>query len=276
MNRRHTLVALLAAATLGWSATAGAQIRSADDPEASARWSKVRASLFQARPISTQADDVIAIEAPTRAEDAAIVPIAVRTRLEQRPDRYIDKVYLIIDQNPSPLSAVFQFTPDSGRADIETRVRIDEYTFVRAIAETSDGQLYMASRFVKASGGCSAPPGKDQQAALATLGRMRLQLVGEMTYDRPVLAQLMVSHPNSSGLAMDQTTRQYTPAHFVRKVEVTYAGKPVLSADLDFSISENPNLRFYFVPRGEGALKAEVVDSKDLRFEQALALRAPH
>ena len=276
MNRRRTLATLLAAATLGWSVAAGAQIRSGEDPDASPMWHKIRASLFQSRPINAQADAVIAIEAPTRAEDAAIVPIAVRTRLEQRPDRYVEKVYLIIDQNPSPLSAVFQFTPEAGRADIETRVRIDEYTFVRAIAETSDGQLHMATRFVKASGGCSAPPGKDQQAALATLGRMRLQVVGEMAYGRPVLAQLMVSHPNNSGLAMDQVSRQYTPAHFVRKVDVTYAGKPVMSADLDFSISENPNLRFYFVPRGEGALKAEVVDSKDLRFESALALRAPH
>ena len=55
-------------------------------------------------------------------------------------------------------------------------MRIDEYTFVRAIAETNDGQLYMATRFVKASGGCSAPPGKDAQEALATLGKMRLRV----------------------------------------------------------------------------------------------------
>ena len=57
--------------------------------------------------------------------------------------RYIDRLWLVIDNNPSPISAIFTFTPQSGRADIETRVRIDEYTHVRAIAETNDGQLYM-------------------------------------------------------------------------------------------------------------------------------------
>mgnify|MGYP002150436774 CR=1 FL=1 len=52
-------------------------------------------------------------------------------------------------------------------AEIETRVRVDAYSHVRAIAEASDGQLYAVTRFVKASGGCSAPAGSDAQAAAA-------------------------------------------------------------------------------------------------------------
>jgi sulfur-oxidizing protein SoxY len=263
--------ALLIGAALG----AQAAVASADNAEASPIWQKVRASLFQARPIATATDDVIALDAPTRAEDAAIVPIAIRTRLPQTPARYVEKVYLIIDNNPSPISAVFSFTPQSGRADIETRVRIDEYTHVRAIAETNDGQLHMATRFVKAAGGCSAPPGKDAQSAKATLGRMKFRVEGDGGVGRPVLAQLMISHPNDSGLAMDQSTRLFTPPHFVRQVNISYAGQPVLSADVDFSISENPNFRFYFMPRGEGELKAEVVDSNDLRFESAVKYRRP-
>jgi sulfur-oxidizing protein SoxY len=254
-------------------APVAAQLKSGDDPEASEVWKKVRASLFESRPITWPADDVLVLEAPARAEDAAIVPISIRTRLAQSPSRYIDRLWLVIDNNPSPISAIFTFTPQSGRADIETRVRIDEYTHVRAIAETNDGKLYMTTRFVKASGGCSAPPGKDPQAALATLGRMKFRVEGEVDQNKPVLAQLMISHPNSSGLAMDQATRQFTPSHFVRKVDVSYAGRPVMSADVDFSISENPNFRFYFVPQGAGELKAEVVDSNELRFESALKIQ---
>ena len=254
-------------------APAAAQLKSGDDPEASEIWKKVRASLFESRPIAWPADDVLLLDAPARAEDAAIVPISIKTRFAQTSNRYVDRLWLVIDNNPSPISAIFTFTPQSGRADIETRVRIDEYTHVRAIAETNDGRLYMTTRFVKASGGCSAPPSKDPQAALATLGRMKFRVEGEVDQNKPVLAQLMISHPNSSGLAMDQATRQFTPSHFVRKIDVSYAGKPVLSADVDFSISENPNFRFYFVPQGAGELKAEVVDSNDLRFESALKIQ---
>ncbi|WP_234413854.1 quinoprotein dehydrogenase-associated SoxYZ-like carrier [Ideonella sp. A 288] len=259
----------------GAAGPARAQIKTGDNPEASAIWQKVRASLFQTRPIASDGDAVLSLELPVRAEDAAIVPIAIKTRWAQTPARYIEKVYLVIDNNPSPIAAIFKFTPLSGRADIETRVRIDEYTHVRAIAETNDGQLHMVTRFVKASGGCSAPPGKDAQAALATLGRMRIRVEGTPTGTEPVLAQLMISHPNNSGLAMDQVSRLFTPAHFVRQVNVTYAGQPVMSADVDFSISENPNFRFYFVPRGDGELKAEVIDSNDLRFQSAMVLRRP-
>ena len=272
LSRRRHLGQLLAISAWG-AAPALAQLKSGEDPEASEVWKKVRASLFEQRPIVTPAEDVLQLEAPARAEDAAVVPIAIRTRFPQSRERYVDRLWLIIDNNPSPISAIFRFTPDSGRADIETRVRVDEYTHVRAIAETNDGKLYMTTRFVKASGGCSAPPGKDQAAALATLGRMKFRVEGEVDRNKPVLAQLMISHPNNSGLAMDQATRQFTPSHFVRKVDVSYAGRPVMSADVDFSISENPNFRFYFVPQGAGELKAEVVDSNDLRFESALKVQ---
>ena len=102
---------------------------------------------------------------------------------------------------------------------------------------------------------------------------MRLR-VQEAAADEPaLLAQLMISHPNDSGLVMDQLTRQYTPAHFVRKVELSYAGKPVLTADLDFAISENPHLRFWFVPHPPGAeLRAKVIDSRDQQFESGIVL----
>ena len=271
IRRRYLLAS---AALVAAGQPAHAQLKSGENPEASVIWQKLRKSLFETRPIRSAAEDVLVLDVPLRAEDAAIVPIAIRTRLAQDGPRRIDKLYLVIDNNPSPLAAVFTFTKDSGRADIETRVRVDEYTHVRAVAELSDGSLHMATRWVKASGGCSAPPGKDQQAALATLGRMRFKL-DEATGrpGQPVLAQLMISHPNNSGLAMDQGTRQYTPAHFVRKIDVSYGGRPLLSADVDFSISENPNFRFWFVPRaGADELKAEIVDSHDLRFETRTAL----
>lgn len=253
----------------------GGAARAADplpDPDTEL-WRKLRNTLFEGRPVAADGHGVVQLEAPARAEDAATVPIAIKTFLPQEPQRHIRRVYLIIDKNPSPLAAVFHFSPDAGRADLETRVRIEEYTFVRAVAETSDGKLYAAARYVKASGGCSAPAGKDPAAALARLGRMKLRLDGPVTLHQPNLAQLMISHPNHSGLAMDQLTRLYTPAHYVREVKVSYAGKPVLTAEVDFSISENPNFRFYFVPREEGELKAEVVDSKDLKFETRVLIR---
>ena len=251
-----------------------AGLQPTDDPSASPVWKKVRASLFQDRVIKPAPTGLLSLEAPTRAIDAATVPIAIRTRFPQTTNSFVSKIYLIIDANPSPISAIFELIPESGRAEIETRVRVDEYSHVRAIVELNDGQLYATTRFVKASGGCSAPPGGDVAAALASLGKMRLRVDGELKGREAVRAELMINHPNHSGLAMDQLTRQFTPAHYVRKVDVSYAGKLVFSADLDFSISENPNFRFYFQPQGRGEMRVSAVDSRDMRFELVDALRA--
>lgn len=245
----------------------------AEEKAAADTWSTIRQSMFAGRTIDENAGKVLELDTPTRAEDAAVVPIAIRTKVPQDPSNYVRKVFLIIDHNPSPVGAIFTFTPDSGRADIETRVRIEEYTNVRAIAEMSDGKLYMATNYVKASGGCSAPAGKDLEESMARIGKMKFRLESDVKPGEPTLAQLMISHPNLSGLAMDQMTRLFTPAQFVRKIDVTYGGKPVMSAEVDFTISENPNVRFYFIPRGPGELKAEVVDSNQLKFESSIQVK---
>lgn len=233
-------------------------------------WSGLRQQFFGDRPITEDSQAVIELEAPMRAEDAAIVPISIKDRLPLDGARRIRTIYLIIDKNPGPVAAIFRFAPDSVRADLATRVRINEYTNVRAIAETDDGQLFMSTRYMKASGGCSAPAAKDADAALARLGKMKLRLHEDAPPGAPQLAQLMISHPNNSGLQKDQVTGLHIPAHFVRVISVSYAGKPVLTAETSFSLSENPSLRFYFLPREKGALQVEAVDTKDRRFATSL------
>ncbi|HJV25837.1 MAG TPA: quinoprotein dehydrogenase-associated SoxYZ-like carrier [Aromatoleum sp.] len=253
-------------------AASGSAFAGEDDAEANAVWRQLRAALFGARPIAVADEDTLALEAPARAADAAIVPIAVRSRLDPSAAHHVKTVWLVIDGNPSPVAATLHFGLESGRADVETRVRIEQYGFVRAIAELDDGSLYMATRFVKASGGCSAPAGKDPAAAAANLGRMRLKVDDAGGEWRR--AQLMISHPNTSGLAMDQITRLYPKPHFVRQVTVQYRGRPVLVAEVGFSISENPSFRFMFRGEGGGELAAEVVDTDDRSFESRVPVTA--
>lgn len=262
-RRRILAASLLAAvAPASWAAL----LQPTDDPARSEVWLKVKASLFGGRAIVPAPAGLLVLEAPARAIDAAVVPMAIRARVSE-PGRRVERLYLVIDANPSPVSAIFQLSAQSGRAEVETRVRVDAYSWVRAIAELDDGRLYGVTRFVKASGGCSAPAGSDARAALATLGQMRFRVDGRLDGRDPVLVTLAIQHPNHSGLAMDQSTRQFTPAHYVRKVDVSYGGQPLFSADVDFSMSENPNFRFWLQPKaGGGTLRAAMVDSQERAF----------
>jgi sulfur-oxidizing protein SoxY len=241
----------------------------ASDPLA---WEKIRTSLFQDRYIEVDSGQIIRLEAPNRAEDAAVVPIAIHTAIPTNLKLHIVKTWIIIDQNPSPIAATFTFLSENTPTDIETRVRINEYTLIHAVTELNDGSLYMASKFVKASGGCSAPSNKDPLDANKSFGKIKLYVEKSPIIGKPMLAQLMISHPNDSGLAFDQLSRNYTPAHYIREITLSYNDRPVLIADVDISISENPNFRFYLCPIGSGNLAAEMVDSQDLHFKAVVDL----
>lgn len=217
--------------------------------------------------------DLIELTAPYRAEDPALVPISVSAKIPQTPEKYIKTITLVIDNNPVPFAATFHFTPESGKADIATRLRFNAYTNIRAIVETNDGKLSMAKGYVKASGGCSAPVGADLDAAMARLGKMKFKLEGDkvsLKQTNPV--QLLISHPNLSGMQMDQISRMIKPAHFVNQVKVSFNGKPVMSAETDIAISADPNFRFAFIPDQAGELKAEIKDNtgKEFSYTQAV------
>ena len=253
--------------------TFGFPLAGKEVPDSStAEWKNLKSSLFGNKEVISS-NNIIGIEAPFRAEDAAVVPISITSKIAQNPNRFIKKIYLLIDKNPTPVAGIFTLSQKAGRADIETRVRLEEYTFVRAVAELNNGDLHMAHRYVRASGGCSAPAGKDQEAALARLGKMKLRTESGVTVGSPARAQVMVSHPNFSGMQMDQVTRLYVPARFVKKIEVFHSEEKLLTANLDFAISENPNIRFFFTPNGKDNLRAKVLDSENMTFEKSLAVK---
>jgi sulfur-oxidizing protein SoxY len=228
-------------------------------------WPSLKTAYFGDKAIEDNANDLLELEAPKRAEDAAIVPISIKSKMPQTADKYIKNITVVIDNNPMPLSAKFNLSPDLGTVDISTRMRVDQYTYVRAIAEMNDGSLHMVSRFVKASGGCSAPAGKDAEAALARLGKMQIRM-RQPSVGEPVQAQVIVSHPNYSGLQYDQKSRKYIPAHYVDGIDISYNDKTLINVEAGISLSEDPSVRFTFTPEEPGKLKAVIHDSEDEQF----------
>jgi sulfur-oxidizing protein SoxY len=208
--------------------------------------------------------DVLAIEMPYRAEDAAIVPVTLKTRLAPADERRVLSITLVIDQNPTPMAAKFTLGPDAHVTEISTRVRVNSYTDVHAVAELSDGKLYMVKTFVKASGGCSAPAAKNADEAKARLGQMKYrQFVTseQRASSGPREAQIMIGHPNNSGLQMDQLTRLYIPAFFINELKLWQDDSLVLSVEGGISISEDPNIRFTYVSNGASHFRAEARDT---------------
>ena len=125
------------------------------------------------------------------------------------------------------------------------------------MAELSDGSLYAARRYVKAAGGCSAPAVKNVAGGIP-LGTMRFRDFAARpgTPEGMREAQLMIRHPNNSGMQMDQITALYIPAHFVKSVRIWQGPAELLAIESGISIAENPAFRFRFRPARGGGLPA--------------------
>src|SRR3954463_2912961 len=166
-------------------------------------WPALAQDVFRGRPLVDGAG-LVSIEMPARAEDAAIVPVTLRVTLPQGDPRHLRSMTLVIDDNPAPVAATFKIADNAGVSTISTRVRVNVYTDVHAVAELSDGQLYMVKTYVKASGGCAAPAAKNADEAKGRLGQMRYRQFARPGESGAREAQIMVGHPNNSGLQMDQ------------------------------------------------------------------------
>lgn len=231
-----------------------------DDP-----WPGIRKELFAARDIA-DGDGAVELTAPVRAEDAAVVPITMR--IPARLAASAASLTLVIDKNPMPVVATFKFGPAAGNGErvIDTRVRVDMYSNVRAVLETTDGKLHMATKFVKAAGGCSAPALKDQEQALAELGKMKLRL--HETNQSPIMqeAQVMIRHPNYSGMQMNQLTGLYIPAKFIENMEVRRGSEVVFTMTGGISLSENPNIRFTYGTAADNEISVVAKDTTGATF----------
>jgi len=226
-------------------------------------WPSIRAEVFGTRAIQDSAAS-FDLYAPAQAADAALIPVSIR--ISATTVSRATKLTLIIDRNPSPIAAVIHFgeayrnSASIGERVISTRIRVDSFSQVRAVLETGDGGLHMAARFVAGAGGCSALPSKDMDAALATLGTVKVKSASSEAHD-PLWREgvVMVRHPNFTGMQMNPKTGAFTPVRFVDKLDIKSGDQSLLQVEGGISISEDPNFRFTYA--GAAADKLSVTGS---------------
>jgi sulfur-oxidizing protein SoxY len=231
------------------------------------RWKGIEQAVFADRPVLDGAK-LLAVEAPDRALDAALVPVAVKITGKSP----VKGLYVLVDDNPVPLAAHFTFGPAADPREVRIRVRVEQYTYIHAVAEGADGKLYGAAKFVKAAGGCSAPAGLDDKEALRDLGAMKLQTLATFTPGKTMQVQLHIKHPNFNGMQMDQLTRLYRPARFINDAEVSYAGQQVFHFEGGISMSSDPAITFGFKPKEKGELAIVAHDNNETLFEHVFPM----
>jgi sulfur-oxidizing protein SoxY len=111
-----------------------------DDPEVpNQEVARILKDLFGDRPIRK---GHVSLDMPLVAEDGRVVPVVIESDLPMSSDRYVKGVHLIVDHNPDPHLAAFHLTRAVGSVSISTRIKMKRTTWVRAILETSSGEVW--------------------------------------------------------------------------------------------------------------------------------------
>jgi sulfur-oxidizing protein SoxY len=236
---------------------------------AGASWDSIRAQLFGDRALLDGAR-VIAIDAPYRTPDDARANLAAQITA---PDgAQIGRVTVVLDENPMPVSAVFDLARPQPGFFFDVTMRVNGPTPLHVVAETSDGRIFVAETFLKTSGqgACSAPPGTDPDKALATLGQMTIDVAdalpgvktGKLTSlaHRDARLDVNIQHPSHSGMQMDQISLLFIPMRYVETVDIDLDGTDFVKMTGSISFSENPRIGLS-VPHGTKSVDVTMTDT---------------
>ncbi len=123
-------------------ATLGPRLVTFDPEVPNEEIARILKDLFGDRPIRSGNKGSISLDMPVVAEDGRVVPVIIESNLPMKPDNYVKGVHLIVDYNPDPHLAAFHLTPALGAVSIQTRIKMKRTTWVRAILETSTGEVW--------------------------------------------------------------------------------------------------------------------------------------
>lgn len=97
----------------------------------------------------------ISIELPEIAENGNTVPLSIAVDAPMTADNYVSEVLVVAEGNPNPGVATFHFTPMSGKAEAQTRIRLATTQNIIVVAKTSKGEFFTGQKLVKVTiGGC--------------------------------------------------------------------------------------------------------------------------
>lgn len=237
-------------------------------------WDGIKAEVYGSRAL-LDGSPIIKLSAPYRPDNVMAVPLAADVQLPN--GQSIKSVSFIVDENPSPVAAVFQMGSAREHASLTTYIRLNQQSDVRVVVETASGELYMVEQLVKFAGGqasCSAPPQGSADEIAANMGKMNLALQGPRAVASHAMqrAEFELNHPNHTGMVLDQITLFYVPLLMVDTVEVKQGDDVVLTMTGSITLKQNPKFAFDYVTNGATEMTVTARDTSGAIFTRTFPI----
>ncbi len=211
----------------------------------------------------------IVINMEAIAENPSLVPIEVQSNIPGT-----ERISIIVDNNPTPLAAVYKLTPGAGNT-ISARLKMRISSKVRVVVH-ANGKVYASARDIKVTdGGCGSPNYSAQGVATNTTGPGNVMIRGRRT-DKNWTVMGIIEHPMETGLrkidqkgtmvtAIDNRTGKPVPPHYIREVSALVNGKTVLTALWGPSIAADPQIAFDVRGKAGDRVTIAAIDNMGLK-----------
>ena len=202
-----------------------------DDPLQSPQWTDIRERYLGGGKVVF--DSRVVVSGPKIAEDSMNVPVGVRIGLDD-----VRRVLVVADLNP--IDKVLEFASNGAMPSLHFRMKLQQGSPIRAMAQTADGVWHVGGIWIDASGGgCTAPSvGRGNANWTETLGQVQSRVWQGETQSR---VKVSIMHPMDTGLAPG------IPAFYIERLSLRDAsGKEWMTLDTFEPVSENPVFSFDF------------------------------
>lgn len=235
-------------------------------------WPVMKEAFFANREIKDV--DFMKIDGPKRAESGAQVPVSYSIDNAAANGIVIKKLYVFVDSNPIPLTATYHLTEMLGDFHLSTRIRFEMDGFVRMVGETADGKLYLASRAIRAAGGCGGAVENSEETIRQHAGQMKMNVEAPAKFGTETTTTFNIKHVMRTGLQRDLASQGYVPAFYINKLDFTYNAKPLLTVDVGVGTAEDPYFKFSFTPAEPGKLDVTATDNEGKTFVKEVDVKA--
>ena len=99
----------------------------------------------------------IEVQLASVADSGNLVPIKIHVPSAMTASDYVCEVHILAMRNPKPWAATYEFTPRSGRAEVETNLRLSDTQDILVLARMSDDSWWHETSHVVVSiGACES------------------------------------------------------------------------------------------------------------------------
>lgn len=213
------------------------------------------------------------LDLPQHADTGSSVPLTLRIDSAMTPEDHPVVVHVLAGGNPSPHVLSAWFTPDCGRAEMATRIRLETTQTVTAVAQMADGRHLRVDRDVSVAFGACGQVGTGTNDDVRAFQPETRISVPEVAARGDIFAvRGIISHPMETGM-------RYSPTHemirqrIVSRYGCLYNGREIFRARLYPAIATNPYCVTYARAQDSGTIALTWYDILDITYRAEAPLR---